>query len=33
MAADGGGVPESDIDVQKIKLTFRINAVFEIAGK
>lgn len=32
MAADMV-VPESDIDVQKIKLTFRINAVFEIAGK
>lgn len=32
MAADAA-VPESDIDVQKIKLTFRINAVFEIGGK
>jgi len=32
MASDAG-VPESDIDVQKIKLTFRINAVFEIAAK
>nr|WP_294789809.1 SIMPL domain-containing protein [uncultured Mucilaginibacter sp.] len=32
MAADAA-VPESDIDVQKIKLTFRINAVFEIGGR
>ncbi len=31
--APEAAVPESDIDFQKIKLTFRINAVFEIAGK
>ncbi len=32
MAADvrGAGVPESDIDFKKIKLSFQINAVFQI---
>ncbi len=29
----GADVAESDIAVQKMKLTFRMNAVFEIAGK
>ncbi len=31
--AESADVPESDINVQKIKLTFRMSAVFEIAGK
>ncbi|PJJ80100.1 SIMPL domain-containing protein [Mucilaginibacter auburnensis] len=31
--AESADVPESDIAVQKMKLTFRMNAVFEIAGK
>lgn len=31
--ANEAATPESDIDFQKIKLTFRINAVFEIAGR
>jgi uncharacterized protein YggE len=30
MAADTRAVPESDIDFRKIKLSFQINAVFEI---
>jgi len=32
MAADGVA-PESDIDAKLIKLTYRVSAVFEIAGK
>ena len=32
-AAADSAVPESDIDVKRIKLNFRVNAVFEIAGK
>ena len=31
VSADAAPVPESDIDVQKIKLSFQIQAVFEIA--
>ena len=30
MAADVRNVPESDIDLRKIKLSFQVNAVFEI---
>jgi uncharacterized protein YggE len=30
MAADAGSVAESDIDFKKIKLSFQVNAVFEI---
>ena len=31
--AEAADVPESDIDARKIKLSYRVSAVFEIAGK
>jgi len=30
MAADASGVPDSDLDYQKIKLSYRMQAIFEI---